>query len=153
MAEYARGSHTIRDIKYHIVWITKYRYEILTKQIAERLRELLIQGCESCGITIAERSAGKEHAHMLISSPTHIAPAKIVQYLKGRSSRLIQAEEEIPGPTSAGEGVFLCGGRDGNAGDDTGIYRTPIRAWGQEAYQNRRGCIQRRVSAVNFRLL
>jgi hypothetical protein len=56
---------------------------------------------------------------MLISCPTHIAPAKIVQYLKGRVSG---AEEEIPGPASAGEGVFLCGGRDGNAGDDTGIY-------------------------------
>jgi putative transposase len=158
MAEYARGSHTIHDIKYLIVWITKYRYEILTKRIAERLGELLIQGSESRGITIAEGSAGMEHAHMPISCPAHIAPANIVQYLKGRPSRLIreefpELEKEIPGPASAGEGVFLCGGRDGNAGDDTGIYRTPIRARGQEAYQNRRGCIRRRVSAVNFRLL
>jgi putative transposase len=94
MAEYQRGSHTIHDIKYHIIWITKYRYEILTKRIAERLRELLIQGCESRGITIVEGSVGKEYVHMLISCPTHIAPAKIVQYLKGRSSRLIQ--EEFP---------------------------------------------------------
>jgi putative transposase len=86
MAEYNRGSHTVYDIKYHIVWITKYRYEILTKQIGE----LLIQGCESRGITIVEGSAGKEHARMLLSCPTHIAPAKIVQYLKGMSSRLIQ---------------------------------------------------------------
>jgi putative transposase len=92
MAEYARGSHTVYDIKYHIVWITKYRYEVLTKKIAERLRELLIQGCESRGITIVEGSVGKEHVHMLISCPTRIAPAKIVQYLKGRSSRLIQDE-------------------------------------------------------------
>jgi putative transposase len=94
MAEYTRGSHTVHDIKYHIVWITKYRYEILTKRIAERLRELLIQGCESRGITIVERRGGKEHVHMLISCPTHIAPVKIVQYLKGRSLRLIQ--EEFP---------------------------------------------------------
>jgi REP element-mobilizing transposase RayT len=64
MAEYARGSHTVHDIKYHIVRITKYRltkyrltifrYEILTKKIAERLRELPIQGCESRRITIVE---------------------------------------------------------------------------------------------------
>jgi putative transposase len=94
MAEYTRGSHTVHDIKYHIVWITKYRYEVLTKKIAERLRELLIQGCESRGITIVEGSVGREHVHMLISCPAHIAPAKIVQYLKGRSSRLIQ--EEFP---------------------------------------------------------
>jgi putative transposase len=94
MAEYTRGSHTIHDIKYHIVWITKYRYEILTKNIAQRLRELLIQGCESRGITIVEGSVGRDQIHMLISCPTQIAPAKIVQYLKGRSSRLIQ--EEFP---------------------------------------------------------
>jgi putative transposase len=92
MAEHTRGSHTVHDIKYHIVWITKYRYEVLTKKRAERLRELLTQGCESRGITIVEGSVGKEHVHMLLSCPTHIAPAKIVQYLKGRSSRLIQDE-------------------------------------------------------------
>jgi putative transposase len=75
-----------------LLWITKYRYEVLTKKIAERRRELLIQGCESRGITIVEGSVGKEHVYMLISCPTHIAPTKIVQYLKGRSSRLIQDE-------------------------------------------------------------
>ncbi|MDR1315270.1 MAG: transposase [Spirochaetales bacterium] len=42
------------DIKYHIVWITKYRDEILTKQTGEQMRELLIQGCESREITIVE---------------------------------------------------------------------------------------------------
>jgi putative transposase len=94
MAEYARGSHTAHDIKYHIVWITKYRYQVLTRNIAGRLRELLIQGCESRGITIVEGSVGKDHVHMLLSCPTYMAPAKIVQYLKGRSSRLIQ--EEFP---------------------------------------------------------
>jgi putative transposase len=78
MAEYARGSHTVHDIKYHIVWIAKYRYEILTKKIAEWLRELLIQGCESRGITIVEGSVGKEYVYMLISCPPRIAPAKIV---------------------------------------------------------------------------
>jgi putative transposase len=67
MAEYMRGSHTIHDIKYHIVWITKYRYEVLTKKTAERLRELLIQGCKSRGITIIEGSIGKEHVHMPVS--------------------------------------------------------------------------------------
>jgi putative transposase len=84
MAEYARGSHTVHDIK--------YRYEILTKKIAERLRELPIQGCESRGITIVEGSVEKEHVRIAISYPTHIGPAKIVQYLKGRSSRLIRDE-------------------------------------------------------------
>ena len=92
MADYQRGSHTVHDIKYHFVWLTKYRYKILNGAIAVRLRELLIQGCTSRGITIVEGAVGKDHVHMLLSCPTDIAPSKIAQYLKGRSSRLIQDE-------------------------------------------------------------
>jgi hypothetical protein len=29
------------DIKYHFVWITKYRYKILRGRVAERVRDLL----------------------------------------------------------------------------------------------------------------
>jgi putative transposase len=90
MAEYDHGSHTIYDIKYHFVWLTKYRYKVLCGPIAVRLRELLVQGCSARGITIIEGSIGKDHVHMLISCPASLAPSKIMQYLKGRSSRLIQ---------------------------------------------------------------
>jgi putative transposase len=94
MAEYIHEGHSIYDIKYHIVWVTKYRYKTLTKRIGERLRELLRQGCTARGITIVEGSIGQDHVHMLISCPPSIAVSKIVQYLKGRSSRLLQEEYE-----------------------------------------------------------
>jgi len=42
MAEYQSISHAKYDIKYHIVWITKYRYKVITKEIGERLKSLLI---------------------------------------------------------------------------------------------------------------
>lgn len=32
----------------------------------------------------------KEHIHLLVSCPSSIGPSKLVQYLKGRSSRLLQ---------------------------------------------------------------
>ncbi|MBU3128731.1 IS200/IS605 family transposase [Clostridium tagluense] len=92
MGEYNKGSHTIYDIKYHIIWVTKYRYKVLNKNIAVRLRELIRQGCEARGITIVQGSIGKDHVHLLIASSPSIAPSKLVQYLKGRSSRLIQDE-------------------------------------------------------------
>ena len=94
MAEYNKGSHTVYDIKYHIVWVTKYRYHVLHKKIGIRLRELIRQGCEARGITIVQGSIGKDHVHLLISCSPSMPPSKIVQYLKGRSSRLIQ--EEFP---------------------------------------------------------
>ena len=92
MVDYRKGSHTVYDIKYHVVWVTKYRYQILNKVIGERLRELIRQGCESIGVTIVRGSIGRDHVHMLLSCPTTMAPCKIVQYLKGRSSKLIQDE-------------------------------------------------------------
>ena len=85
MAEYRNASHTVYDIKYHIVWITKYRYKILRGAIAIRLRDLLKQGCEAKGIKILKGSVGVDHVHMLISCPTDLSPSQIAQYLKGRS--------------------------------------------------------------------
>ena len=94
MVEYRVSSHAVYDIKYHIIWVTKYRYKILHGEIAKRLRELIRQGCEARGLTIIQGNIGKDHVHMLISCPPSLAPSKIVQYLKGRSSHLIQ--EEFP---------------------------------------------------------
>lgn len=86
------GSHTVYDIQYHIVWTTKYRYKILQGKIAERLRELLRQGCEARNIKIVRGNIGKDHVHMLISCPPTLPPSKIMQYLKGRSSKILQEE-------------------------------------------------------------
>jgi len=94
MVEYRKSSHAIYDIKYHVIWVTKYRYKILKGEIGLRLRELVRQGCEARGITIVQGSIGKDHVHLLLSCPPSLAPSKMVQYLKGRSSHLIQ--EEFP---------------------------------------------------------
>lgn len=94
MAEYQKGSHTIYDIKYHFAWVTKYRYQVLNDEVGLRLRELIRQSCLSRGVTIIKGSIGKEHIHLLIECPPQLAPSKIAQYLKGRSSRLLQ--EEFP---------------------------------------------------------
>jgi putative transposase len=75
-----------------VVWITKYRYKVLTGEVALRARELIRQSCMSREINIVRGSVGKDHVHLLISCPPGLAPAKIVQYLKGRSSRLLQQE-------------------------------------------------------------
>lgn len=92
MGQKKYGSHTVYDIQYHIVWTTKYRYKILTGKVAERLRELLRQGCEARGIKIIKGSINKEHVHMLVGCSPILAPSKMMQYLKGRSSKILQEE-------------------------------------------------------------
>ncbi|MBW1678753.1 MAG: transposase [Deltaproteobacteria bacterium] len=44
--EYKKGPHTVYDIQYHLVWVTKYRYHILKGKMALRARELIRQTCE-----------------------------------------------------------------------------------------------------------
>ena len=89
-----KGSHTQYDIKYHIVWITKYRYKVLRGKIAFRLRELIRQGCEARNIIIVKGSISIDHVHMLVSCPSNISVSDMMQYLKGRSSKKLQ--EEFP---------------------------------------------------------
>ncbi|WP_083731665.1 transposase [Virgibacillus pantothenticus] len=42
------------------------------------------------GIRVLQGSVGKDHIHLLLSCPPRLAPSKIMQYLKGRSSLLLQ---------------------------------------------------------------
>jgi putative transposase len=90
--EYRTGPHTVYDVQYHFVWVTKYRYHVLTGEVAQHARELIRQTCEARNITILGGHISKDHVHLHVSSPPELAPSKIAQYLKGRSSRLIQQE-------------------------------------------------------------
>ena len=80
------------DIKYHVIWVTKYRYKVMRGRVAERARELIRQICQARDVVIVRGAISPDHVHMLLSVPPNLAPAKVVQYIKGRSSRLLQAE-------------------------------------------------------------
>jgi putative transposase len=92
MTGYQRSSHTIYDNKYHIVWITKYRKKILRDEIGYRLREILRQICSTDKVDILKGAIGPDHVHMMLSIPPHVAVSRIVQHMKGESSRKLQME-------------------------------------------------------------
>ncbi len=92
MPEYRKGGHTVYDIQYHLVWATKYRYQVLRGEVAERTRDIIRQVCMSRELTIIEGHVSVDHVHILVSCPPTLSPAKIVQYIKGVSSRKLQEE-------------------------------------------------------------
>ncbi len=92
MADYRKGWHTVYDIQYHFVWVTKYRYHVLRGEVAKQARELILQSCLSRDIKIIKGHVSKDHIHILVSCPPRLSPSKVMQYLKGRSSRLLQDE-------------------------------------------------------------
>ena len=76
VVDYQTGGHAVYDIKYHIVWVPKYRYRILAEEVAQRTRELVRQCCMSRDITIVKGAVGKDHVHLLVSCPPTMARPK-----------------------------------------------------------------------------
>jgi len=68
MVEYRTSAHAVFDIKYHLVWITKYRYKILRGRVAERARDLLRQICQAR--EVVTRSGTKKDQGFKITAPT-----------------------------------------------------------------------------------
>ena len=92
MENYKKTSHCTYDIKYHLVWITKYRKPVITGQIAVRTRELVWMGCQSNEVEILAGHVGSDPIHLLVSVPPHRSASKLVQYIKGNTSRKLQME-------------------------------------------------------------
>ena len=92
MQNYRKTSHSTFDLKYHIVWITKYRKPSITGKIAERTRELIRSVCKTNEVEILAGHVSKDHIHLLVSSPPHLSVSKLVQYIKGYTSRKLLME-------------------------------------------------------------
>ena len=92
MQHYRKTSHTVYDIKYHLVWITKYRKKILKGELAKRVRELIREVCKANEVEIIKGRVSVGHVHMFVSVPPHISVSKLMQYIKGKSSRKIMSE-------------------------------------------------------------
>ena len=92
--KYRYGSHTVYNIQYHFVWVTKYRYQLLTGDVGERTRELVRQTCEAFEIRILKGVVSKDHVHILVSAPPNMAPSEIMRRIKGRSANKLF--EEFP---------------------------------------------------------
>jgi putative transposase len=89
---YHHNAHTLTDLKYHFVWKTTYSYHVLSGELALRARDILKSICAEKGLNIVKGNVRSNHIHMLVESPTHYSPAKIAQYLKGKSSYQLQRE-------------------------------------------------------------
>jgi putative transposase len=92
MRHYRLGAHTKTDMKVHIVWVPKYRKRVLTGQVAIRVRDILRQIAMEHEVTIISGKIAPDHVHVFISYRPEMPVSKIVQYLKGISSRLLMQE-------------------------------------------------------------
>jgi putative transposase len=92
MENYRKTSHSVYDLKYHLVWITKYRKPIIFGDVAIRLRELIREICKSLDIEIIKGHVSKDHVHLFVSVPPQLSISKVMGRIKGRTSRKMLSE-------------------------------------------------------------
>ena len=85
MEHYRRTAHTRFDLKYHFVWITKYRKKLLGGDVGLRLRKQVRDICSE--VEIIKGHVSRDHVHLFVSCPPHVSPSYLMQRVKGRTSR------------------------------------------------------------------
>ena len=92
MSRYRKGSHTVYQLHYHFVFIPKYRKPVLRGEVAMRLRELVREICRTHDIEILKGHVRPDHVHLLLSVPPTMAPSRVMQAIKGKSSHHLLAD-------------------------------------------------------------
>ncbi len=82
-----RTHHAVYDLKYHLVWIPKYRKNILDKEISSYIKEIFSNIAEEYGLVIDTMEVMEDHVHVFIEAPPKYSPAQVVQIMKSISAR------------------------------------------------------------------
>jgi len=89
---YRTSSHATYDIKYHFVWMPKYRFCVLDGAIKEKLHVVIAQMCEAMDINLVEGHICKDRVHVCLSVPPKYAPSEAMKRIKGKSSEQLFSE-------------------------------------------------------------
>ena len=85
--QFRRERHSVTDLKIHLVCVTKYRDEIFSGEELKLIEEVFRHVATQMNFQILEISGEDEHIHALIEYPPKLSVSKIVNALKGVSSR------------------------------------------------------------------
>ncbi len=86
MGEYRRSSHAVFRLRYHFVFITKYRKPVLRGEIATEVRRITREICRTHDIEIVKGHVRPDHVHLLLDVPPKMSPSKVMQAIKGKTS-------------------------------------------------------------------
>ena len=87
MCALRRSKHSVYDLKYHFVWIPKYRKKVLTPEVADYSKEVLQRIAEEYDMVIDTLEVVEDHVHVFLEAPPRLSPARIVQILKSILAR------------------------------------------------------------------
>ena len=84
------GRHCVFNLHIHLVFVTKYRRSVFTKAVLEDLKEIFASVCQDFEAELVEFDGEKDYVHLRINYPPKGSVSRLVNSLKGVSSRLIR---------------------------------------------------------------
>lgn len=85
-----RGRHCLFMMHVHLVFVTKYRRDVFSKEILDDLRSIFDSVCKDFKAELIEFNGDDDHVHLLVNYPPKMAVSKLVNSLKGVSSFLLR---------------------------------------------------------------
>lgn len=93
--ELKRNSNAVYLLNYHLILITKYRKKIfINDSIVERTKEIMRNIASDFDVDIINQECGEDHIHLILSTKPTVELTKLVNLLKGTSSRYLRKEFE-----------------------------------------------------------
>jgi putative transposase len=112
MSSIKRTSHAVYDLKYHMVWVPKYRKMILGGELAKRLKMSFEEISDRYEFEIDTMEVKENHVHLFLSAPPRYSPAEIVQIIKSISAKMVfkqfpEVKKELWGGEFWSDGYFV----------------------------------------------
>lgn len=96
MSRYNSAKHCTYLTQYHIIWCPKFRFSVLKDDIAESLKQILLDICNAHQYEIKALEVMPDHIHIFVSVPHTVAPSDVARTLKSISAvKLFQQCKEL----------------------------------------------------------
>ena len=86
MSRFRKLSHTIWHCQYHIVWVPKYRFRMLSGKVGEEVERCIQAFCEQQAAEVVELNIQVDHVHLLVLVPPKVSISEFVGTIKGRTA-------------------------------------------------------------------
>tara|TARA_R110001592_G_scaffold67975_8_gene208290 strand:- start:6091 stop:6501 length:411 start_codon:yes stop_codon:yes gene_type:complete len=88
--EVRTGRHCVFMMHCHLIFVTKYRGKVLDREVIEFMEVVMRDICQQFGVELTEFNGEEDHVHLLVNYPPKVQISKLVNSLKGVSSRKIR---------------------------------------------------------------
>lgn len=86
MSRFHRQSHTIWHCMYHVVWVPKYRYRVLTGKVSNEVSRCIHRFSAEKKCIIEELNIQVDHVHLIVQIPPKLSVSEYMGMVKGRTA-------------------------------------------------------------------